>query len=291
MQSTPPKKAFKYSWEEAIDILRDDPAHQALIQNSYLTRDIVANCTRFAASAEFAEALGLLKFHAAGARTVLDMPGGNGIATYAFASAGFDVTAVEPNPSNTVGRGAIAHVLSAAGLRANIVNAWGEELPFDSNSFDVAYVRQGLHHAMDLPRMLAQLGRVLRPGGVLLACREHVVDNYQESLDAFLESQVDHQLYGGEHAFTLTDYRSAIRSGGLDIRLELGPFDSIINAFPNTPEVLREKILQSPQGRLLRKVLPDDAIVALGQWRLKRQKAPGRLVTFLAVKSKPSGPC
>jgi SAM-dependent methyltransferase len=285
MPSTDP--AYKYTWEEAIEILRDDPAHQELIANAYLTRDLAANCRRFAASDEFAEVLRLLGRHAPGARRVLDMPGGNGIATHAFAAAGFDVTTVEPNPSDSVGRGAIRRVLDAAGLTADIVDAWGESLPFESGRFDVAFVRQGLHHAQDLPRMLQQLARVLRPGGVLLACREHVVDDYGASLRAFLASQVDHQLYGGEHAFTLADYRAAIDASGLSRRVEWGPFDSVINAYPNTPPVRRRRILESRPGRLLGRVLPDDLVAAIGEWHLRRRKAPGRLYTFLAVKPAP----
>jgi SAM-dependent methyltransferase len=273
----PEKKQFNYTWEEAIEILRNDPAHQELIFSSYLTRDLVGNSRRFATGDEFSAVLSLLKKYAPLARRLLDMPGGNGIATHAFAGVGFDVTSVEPNPSAAVGRGAIEYVLAASGLRASIVEAWGEDLPFDSNYFDVAYVRQGLHHAADLPKMLAELGRVLKPGGVLVACREHVVDDYNSSLQTFLASQVDHQLYGGEHAFTLSDYHAAIRAGGLELTLELGPFDSIINAYPNTPEVLR--------------VMPDDAVVAIGTWRLKRKKMPGRLYTFLAIKSAERGGC
>ena len=282
---------FRYSWDEAIDILRSDPEHQELIFNSYLTGDLVANCERFAASAEFSEVLKLVARFAPGARSLLDMPGGNGIATYAFARAGFDVTSVEPDPSPRVGRGAIDYVLRATGLSAKIVDAWGEALPFEASSFDVVYVRQGLHHARQLPRMLAELARVLRPSGVLLACREHVVDNYGDSLRAFLESQVDHQLYGGENAFTLPDYRASIGSCGLDILVELGPYNSIINAFPNTPQVLRQKVLTTRPGRLLRRVLPDDVVADIGVWLVKRRKNPGRMYSFLAVKPAQARQC
>ena len=284
MQSVDKKTKLKYSWEQAIEILRDDPCHQELIFNSYLTRNLHDNCRRFGASEEFLAASELINQYAPGARRLLDMPGGNGIATHAFASAGFEVTCVEPNPSVSVGRGAIAQVLAASALDANIVDAWGENLHFDSNYFDVAYVRQGLHHAADLSKMLAELGRVLKPGGLLLACREHVVDNYNRSLQSFLATQVDHQLYGGEHAFTLPDYRAAIHASGLELKIELGPYESIINTFPNTPEVLRKKILASPAGRGLKKILPDDIVVSIGIWRLKRIKTPGRLYTFLAFK-------
>ncbi|CAK0754650.1 Methyltransf_11 domain-containing protein [Gammaproteobacteria bacterium] len=282
MQSDKPE--FKYTWEEAVEILRNDPAQQDLIFCSYLTRDLIVNCERFASSDEFFEALRLLGQFAPGARRLLDMPGGNGIATYAFARANFDVTSVEPDPSPMMGRGAIEHVLGASGIKATIVDAYGEALPFAADAFDVVYVRQGLHHARDLPRMMTELSRVLRPSGVLLACREHVVDNYGEGLQAFLDSQVDHQLYGGENAFTLPDYRSAIDGGGLKIELELGPYDSPINAYPNTPEALRHKVLESGPGRILRKVLPDDMVAAIGAWHVKRRKLAGRLYSFLAVK-------
>jgi SAM-dependent methyltransferase len=280
-------RKFKYSWEEAIAILRQDPAHQQLIFDSYLTEDLSGNCRRFESSAEFAAVRTLLRQFAPDARRLLDIPGGNGIATYAFASNGFEVTAVEPDPSPLVGRGAIERVLAAAGLRAEIVDARGEALPFKAATFDAVYVRQGLHHAADLPAMLRELGRVLRRGGVLLACREHVVDDYGASLKAFLDTQVDHQLYGGEHAFTLVDYRAAIRGAPLRIAAEFGPFDSVINTYPNTPDVLRAKILQSRSGRALRVLLPDDAVAAIGAWVHKRRKAAGRMYSFLAVKSLP----
>jgi len=283
MQATE-KKIFKYTWEETIAILRNDPAHQDLIFNSYLSSDLIDNSHRFVTSAEFLQTLELLKKIVPDARQLLDMPGGNGIATHAFASAGFDVTVVEPNPSVEVGRGAIAHVLAASNLCANVIDAWGENLPFAPASFDVVYVRQGLHHAVNLKMMLTEIGRVLRPGGALLACREHVVDNYGSSLGAFLASQVDHQLYGGEHAFTLEDYRAAIDAGGLKLKIELGPFDSIINAYPNTPDVLRGKILQSKVGWVMCHLMSEDAVVAIGTWWLKRKKTPGRLYSFIATK-------
>jgi SAM-dependent methyltransferase len=277
-------RAFKYSWEEAIEILRRDPVHRDLIFHSYLGSDLLDNSRRFFAGAEFAEALRILRAHKPDARDLLDIPGGNGIATHAFAKVGFVVTTVEPDPSPTVGRGAIANVLAESGLKANIVDAYGEKLPFEAASFDVIYVRQGLHHAADLPRMLAEYARVLRPRGLLLACREHVVNNYGESLTAFLATQVDHQLYGGEHAFTLADYRAAFDQAALVKVLELGPFDSPINLHPATFEELDRRIQLSRIGKLLSLVLPSSLVARIGFWWMKQKKTPGRLYTFLATK-------
>lgn len=278
------RSAFKYSWEQAVEVLRQDPAHRNLIFYSYLGADLADNSRRFFASAEYAEALRLLRLYVPDAKTVLDIPGGNGIAAHAFAKSGFVVTTVEPDPSATVGRGAIAAVLEAGGVQAEIVEAYGENLPFNDACFDIVYVRQGLHHAADLQRMVGEYGRVLRPGGVLLACREHVVDNYNDSLKDFLKTQADHQLYGGEHAFTLSDYRAAIAKAGLSRVLELGPLDSSINLYPMSLEELGASLRRARLGRVLSLVLPDTLVVKVCLWRLKRMKSPGRLYTFLAVK-------
>jgi SAM-dependent methyltransferase len=277
------EKTFPYSWEEAIEILRKDPQHRQLIYDAYLTSDLYENCRRFADSAEFAETLRLIRAYRPDARDILDIPAGNGIATYALARAGFDVVAVEPDPSASVGRGAIATCLSKANFKARIVDAFGEKLPLDSGSFDVVYVRQGLHHAQDLKTMIREYARVLRPGGVLLGCREHVVDNYGSSLQDFLDAQPDHQLYGGENAFTLPDYRAAFASAGLNVVQEIGPYDSPINLHPNTPERLRAKILGSAPGRMLGLVLPKSLVSKLGMWQLKRSNRSGRLYSFVAV--------
>ena len=157
------RKAFPYSWGESVEILRRDPQHRQLIYDAYLTSDLHENCRRFAESTEFAEALRLIQGYRPDASDILDIPAGNGIATYALARAGFEVIAVEPDPSASVGRGAIATSLSKANLNARIVGACGERLPFSSASFDVVYVRQGLHHAQDLKAMVSEFARVLRP--------------------------------------------------------------------------------------------------------------------------------
>lgn len=277
------QKAFRYSWEQAIDLLRRDPRHQQLIFDAYLTSDLQGNCRRFAESDEFAETIGLIRAHRPNARDVLDVPAGNGIATYAFVKAGFDVVAVEPDSSPSVGRGAIASTLEATGLQARIVAAFGEKLPFQTGSFDVVYVRQGLHHAHDLKAMLREYARVLRRGGLLLGCREHVVDNYEASLRDFLASQVDHQLYGGENAFTLVDYRSAFVDADLTMIEEFGPYDSSINLHPNTAESLVDKISESVPGKILGLVLSRSLVGRLGMWRLRRSKRPGRLYSFVAL--------
>jgi len=278
-------KKFPYTWHEAIEILRNDPTHKDLIFNSYLSKDLIDNAKRFTTSGEFQEVLKIIRKFKPNAKKIMDMPGGNGIATYAFASSGFEVTAVEPDSSGDVGRGAIDFVLQQSKLKATITEAYGENLPFEDSSFDVIYVRQGLHHAANLKKMLLEINRVLAPNGILIATREHVVDNYNESLENFLNSQVDHLLYGGENAFMLNDYVSAIKESGLSIIDVIKPYSSIINLFPSSVEELNTKILSSLFGKFLSLFLPKKYVINIGLWYLNRKNTPGRLYSFIVKKS------
>jgi SAM-dependent methyltransferase len=279
----------KYSWEQTVILLRQNPDHRDLIRDSYLGADLDDNCRRFLLSDEFKETLSLMETEAPAAKDILDLPAGNGIACYAFAKKGYSVVAVEPDASATVGRGAIELIKKAHNLGTiEIVDAWGENLPFPAESFDVVYVRQGLHHAKDLRKMVSELIRVLRKGGLMVAVREHVVDDYAESLESFLASQPDHQLYGGENAFTLEDYKKAIQAAGFKMIRCLGPYDSIINLYPESPSRLRKQLLSSRRARMLKKIVGEEIVFKLALSKLKKTAYPGRLYSFFARKSRSS---
>jgi SAM-dependent methyltransferase len=71
--------------------------------------------------------------------------------------------------------------LSAArGLYARVADV--QELPFDAGEFDCAAANWMLYHVPDVDRALAELGRVLEPGGTLVATTigaEHMADVWQ----------------------------------------------------------------------------------------------------------------
>src|SRR5207244_7983097 len=52
------------------------------------------------------------------------------------------------------------------------VQADGEHLPFDAGTFDVTYCVATLHHALDLPKMVREMARVTRRGGVVAGLNE-----------------------------------------------------------------------------------------------------------------------
>lgn len=270
--------------DEAILSLQDDPRYAGHMYDTYVGSDLQACAQRFAASGEFAEALRQLGKHAY--RKILDLGAGNGIATYAFAQNGANlVYALEPGASKLVGRGAIAALTQDAPVE--ILAGVGEQIPLPDDSVDVVYARQVLHHTVDLNLVLKECHRVLKAGGLFLACREHVVDN-EAQLHSFLTNHPIHQKVGGENAFLLSVYLDAIAGANLQMRACFGPWDSVINAFPGvtTQAALDNypaQFLGAKIGGLGRKlgVLPP---VKWLVWRWLKRPVAGRLYTFLAVK-------
>jgi ubiquinone/menaquinone biosynthesis C-methylase UbiE len=66
------------------------------------------------------------------------------------------------------------------GIDASVADV--EELPFADGEFDCAAANWMLYHVADLDRALAELRRVLRPGGVLVATTigaEHMADVWE----------------------------------------------------------------------------------------------------------------
>lgn len=284
-----PEGAGSLSIDEAIRHLRSDPGSAELVRDAYLGRDVGESARRFLASGEFRELRAVLGPALDGA-TVLDIGAGTGIASFAFASSGARrVIALEPDPSDEVGRGAIGR-LDHDG-RIEILDAFGEEIPLPDESVDIVYARQLLHHARDLTGLVTECTRVLRPGGTFVACREHVVNDDAE-LAAFLASHPVHALAGGENAFSLAEYRDAIRSAGLDLQRVLGPWDSIINSYPMADTAA--ELAELPRAALKRRLGVAGALAGripgIPQLvRRIRRGEPGRLYTFIARKPLPGG--
>lgn len=272
---------------EAVLYLRQDPKYSQLILDSYLDADPCTASRRFLESDEFAEVQRLLLGRIAGA-TIVDLGAGTGIASYSFARLGARrVYAVEPDLAESVGAKSI---LSQGEHKAiDVVGAVGEAIPLGGGCVDIVYARQVLHHANDLRLMLRECSRILKPGGVFLACREHVVDD-EKQLQTFREGHPVHRLAGGENAHRLDTYRNAIVDAGLTIDKTMGPYDSIINAFPlvRRQDELRHfarVVITSRLGRWGGRVAELPLAGLLVHQALRRRRTPGRMYSFLARKS------
>ena len=78
-----------------------------------------------------------------------------------------------PAPSSAPARSGTLAAETA--LPINVVEEFSERLPFAEGTFDVVFARAVLHHTRDLELACSEMYRVLRPGGILVAAREHVI--------------------------------------------------------------------------------------------------------------------
>ena len=263
------------TWEEAVLWLRSQPDQQALVQAAYFDDPLLETMRRYHGSPEWTAVRAILPNPQGDA---LDIGAGRGIVSGALAWDGWRVTALEPDPSNVVGAGAIQHLARDTGLPIRIVSDWGESLPFPDACFDIVICRQVLHHAKDLRILCREVHRVLKPGGRMYALREHVLSRTSD-LEAFFRLHPLHYRYGGEHAYRLKEYLEAIRGAKFKIEKVMNPFESEINTSPETLLDLRKRVarrLRMPSWIFGRPTL--SIIGAL-------LGTPGRLYSFVARKN------
>ncbi|MDX6513796.1 MAG: hypothetical protein QOE36_3300, partial [Gaiellaceae bacterium] len=128
-----------------------------------------------------------------------------------WAARGWDYTATDVLVDPCIGLGRGAYYGSFARVQAD-----GEHLPFRDASFDLVYSVATLHHALDLGRMVGELARVVRPGGVVAALNEGT-RGLRDSGDA-PQQQAERALGINEHVHTPWAYLAAFRKAGLRVR-------------------------------------------------------------------------
>jgi SAM-dependent methyltransferase len=273
------------SWEQAVEWLRSQPDQRELVVDAYYDDPLLEAATRYWHSEEWQE----IRRWLPGTRgNALDVGAGRGIASFALACDGFLVVALEPDPSPIVGAGAIRALANAAALPIEVCQQRSEKLPFEDGQFDVVFARAALHHVSNLPAVARELHRVLKPGGRLVAVREHVISKVAD-LQAFLSEHALHRLYGGENALLLSDYLGAIREAGFTIARVIPSMEGSINIAPYTTSSLQSAVA----SRIARRV-PGLAALLRGLFRIPgvwlltcramsiADQRPGRLYSFIA---------
>ena len=273
------------SWEQAVQWLRDQPDQQSLVKAAYYDDPLASSAERYWRSEEWED----IRSHLPKVPgTALDVGAGRGIASFALAKEGFRVTALEPDNSALVGAQAIRSLAAETGLSIKVTQEFSERLPFPDASFDLVFARAVLHHTSDLDAACREFNRVLKPGGRFLAVREHVLSR-EEDLPRFLDLHPLHKLYGGENAFVLSRYSSALESAGFELQQCLAPLQSAINFAPHTGRTLRAEIAQRFGGLFLSG--PARFVLGIpGVWRAllplltRIDHRPGRLYSFVCIK-------
>ena len=278
---------FFSSWEHAVQWLRDRADQRELVLAAYYDDPVLDAVDRYWRSEEWASIRTLLPKSGGHA---LDVGAGRGIASYALAREGFEVVALEPDPSALVGAAAIRGLAHSSQLPITVTQEFSEKLPFDSEKFDVVFARAVLHHTSDLTSACREIARVLRSGGIFIAVREHVISR-PDHLQAFLDLHPLNHLYGGENAFLLQDYTSAIQSAGLVLEQVLAPLESPTNYAPRSEAELRSELSRRLGARFFRSQRLIDGLLRLDSvWRPLRtllghfDHRPGRLYSFVALK-------
>jgi SAM-dependent methyltransferase len=96
------------------------------------------------------------------------------------------------------------------------VQADGEHLPFADATFDVTYCVATLHHALDLPKMVREMARVTKPGGIVAGLNEGTRGVARSPENP--EQAGEKELGINEHVHTVLAYGVAFARAGLAIR-------------------------------------------------------------------------
>jgi ubiquinone/menaquinone biosynthesis C-methylase UbiE len=193
------------------------------------------------------ERFGLSKWR----RQMLKGAGGRVIEVGAGAGANFahypatvtEVAAVEPEPA--LRRRAI-QAARKAGVRVQVRAGNAERLPFDDGEFDTAVTSLVLCSVPDQGRALAEIRRVLRPGGQLRFL-EHVRARGGGllRLQRVLDATVWPPLAGGCHL--TRDTERAIREAGFEIsRIRRFSFQPCLIAAPTSPQIVGTAVVAAP---------------------------------------------
>jgi 2-polyprenyl-6-hydroxyphenyl methylase / 3-demethylubiquinone-9 3-methyltransferase len=98
-------------------------------------------------------------------KAVLDVGCGGGFLTESFARSGYDVAGIDPSANSIA---AAREHAAVSRLAIDYRVASGECLPFAGSSFDIVSCCDVLEHVRDPNRVIGEISRTLKPGGVFL---------------------------------------------------------------------------------------------------------------------------
>lgn len=118
-------------------------------------------------------------------KSALEVGCGGGFLCEEIARMGFDVTGIDPSEHSL--QVAATHA-KASGLRIKYEKGTGEALPYQDNSTDIVFCCDVLEHVRDVPKVISEIFRVLKPGGCF--CYDTLNRTFLSKLVAINISQV-----------------------------------------------------------------------------------------------------
>lgn len=148
---------------------------------------------------------------------VLDIGAGRGWAAKQFAVRGCHTVAVDVVADTTVGLGRSRALMQQANVTFDALIADGENLPLIPDHFDIVFCAATLHHATNLPLLLRNIQRILRPGGRLVAINEPCIADATDDEQLWHSPELVRELsYGiNETRPRLHEYRKALNQAEL----------------------------------------------------------------------------
>jgi SAM-dependent methyltransferase len=101
---------------------------------------------------------------------VLEVGCGEGRVLRDLRGRGYDVVGLDASPT-------LLEAAQSLDAEGRYLLGRAEELPFDAGSFDLVVAYNVLMDVDDMPRAVAEIARVLRPGGHLCACVTHPMND------------------------------------------------------------------------------------------------------------------
>ncbi len=143
---------------------------------------------------------------------LLDFAAGTCWTSRIFAEKDYDVISLEMNSSDLCGIGLFRKYRDMMPFQAIIGDC--ERAPIKEGIFDVAFCHQALHHASDLDRMVYEMARCTKKGGLVIAGGEHIRPFFTSD-EAFRKKHPAVVFGANEHAYAYYRYREAFKLAGI----------------------------------------------------------------------------
>ncbi len=198
--------------------------------------------------------------------TVCDVASGAGHTGLGFAGTASRIVAVDPAPNMLA---EVRRLAAERGVTVETVEAFAESIPLPAESFDLVVCRVAAHHFSDLPKAMAEMTRLARPGGhVAVIDMEGDAD---PALDAFNHDL--EMLHDPTHvrSYTAKAWRELFAAHGLEVAtcenrqwefpagLTVGRWCELGNSGEKALQTIRERLAAAPPEWLTRLEISRDA--------------------------------